>query len=637
MIIEKEIIQEAKDKLGEQAAFIIAKDLELENFDEKNLKASCYFHNEKTPSMIWDIKRHMYHCFSCGRNYNILDHFMEHNKMTFLESVQKLFELTHTKYRFGEIGIKSKKNYKYPKREQNISRSKVEEYLALRKISKKTLDYCDVQQDSNGNIAFHYFDENDVLSLVKYRPAKKINKQKGDIKAWSQKDSDTVPILYNMNKIEPTRPLVIVEGELDCLSVIEAGYSNVVSVPFGAASNNWIDHNWDWLQQFEKIITWSDYDEAGIKMRQDVCPRLGNWRTLYIDLSDLQQDKKVKDANEVLYFYGKEKVLELIENASESPLDDFIDIDDIKSFDLESEQGVYTGLKEIDNAINKLYFGNLVIWTGKRGNGKTVIANQIAISEPLNQGYNVAAFSLELPNPMLKSWVDRNIAGRERITMKNDKTPMIDGKTMGEIAMWRKSRCFLYNNEINKNYKHILNRIEEIVRRKGVKSILLDNFMMVDLEAHNSDKYDKQIEFIKELVILARKLYCIIHLVAHPRKTGEQELQNDDISGSGHITDLAQYVFAIKRFKDEDRDGVINVKTGQYYKGKEPHNYDLSATILKNRITGEQDKTAMLHFDYPSYRIYDTPEMLWKRYKWNRDTSPMPDYDPKDKKNTPFD
>ena len=48
MLIEKTDIEKAKDKLGDNNAFLMAELLELENFDDKNLKACCPYHNEDT-------------------------------------------------------------------------------------------------------------------------------------------------------------------------------------------------------------------------------------------------------------------------------------------------------------------------------------------------------------------------------------------------------------------------------------------------------------------------------------------------------------------------------------------------------------------------------------------------------------
>ena len=57
----------AKEKLGENAAIFINEKMELENWDEKNLKASCPLQSttDNTPSFIWNSKDNCFHCFSC--------------------------------------------------------------------------------------------------------------------------------------------------------------------------------------------------------------------------------------------------------------------------------------------------------------------------------------------------------------------------------------------------------------------------------------------------------------------------------------------------------------------------------------------------------------------------------------------
>ena len=92
MLIPKELIIEAKEKLGEKAATIIAEDLLLEGFDEKNLKAICPFHEEDTGSFIWNPKNNSYKCFGCGIVYGIVDHYKEYHNLNFLGAMEKLFE-----------------------------------------------------------------------------------------------------------------------------------------------------------------------------------------------------------------------------------------------------------------------------------------------------------------------------------------------------------------------------------------------------------------------------------------------------------------------------------------------------------------------------------------------------------------
>jgi len=93
LIIPNDIIVDAKHKFGDEAANIIAVELGIENYDSKNLKGRCPFHNESTPSFVWNSKDDAFKCFGCGKRYGILDHYTQFHKISFLQAVEKLFEL----------------------------------------------------------------------------------------------------------------------------------------------------------------------------------------------------------------------------------------------------------------------------------------------------------------------------------------------------------------------------------------------------------------------------------------------------------------------------------------------------------------------------------------------------------------
>lgn len=59
MLIDAETIRQAKEKLGDRTPNIIVNELAIEKWDERNLKGCCPFHNEKTPSFVYD-KRQCY-------------------------------------------------------------------------------------------------------------------------------------------------------------------------------------------------------------------------------------------------------------------------------------------------------------------------------------------------------------------------------------------------------------------------------------------------------------------------------------------------------------------------------------------------------------------------------------------------
>lgn len=633
MLIPQEKIDEAKEKYDGQAMQEIIDYFGLD-FNEKSKAASCPFHLDKTPSFIWNEKNNCFHCFSCNRNFGIIDLYLEQGK-SYLESVQKLFENVGMDYSFGEKGLHKKQTFKYPRREEDSDRSLVENYLSLRGISKKTLDYVDITQSKN-NIIFNFYDSNDVLTLVKHRPAKKI--EPGESKCYFQKDSDFVPILYNMNKVDPSKPLIITEGEIDCLSIIEAGYTNVVSVPNGSQNIHWIEHNWDWLEQFNKIIIWADNDAPGIKMRNDCCHRLGTWRTLYIDIKDERPSGAlIKDANELLVRKGKQKVLEYIDNPVELPIEGITDLSTAEDFDIEKVEGLYTGIKDLDDKIYKLIFGTLNIITGKSGEGKSVFVNQVAICQALQQGYDVFAFSGELPAPILRNWVEVNMIGRDHIQLKENHVRVLDKEALPKMKNWYKGRVMVYDDSYDTTAKTILNKMEEMARKFGTKVFLIDNLMMVDLECSEEGRLQAEKDFIKNLIFFAKKFNVLVFLVAHPRKTGEVRLTKEDISGSSNIVNLAHMVFGVHRYTDKEKEGELNNK-GEYIRGCEPVQYDSVVEVLKNRVTGLLPKTD-LYFDYPSYRFYREPEELWFRYKWNDDRSPIRTDDPNRKEraeNTPL-
>ena len=89
MLVDIELINKAKEKLGDKNAELIVKALGVEDYDEKKMRACCPHHNEKTPSWIYNPKENKFHCFGCNRNTDIIDAFME-SGMTYIESLQKL-------------------------------------------------------------------------------------------------------------------------------------------------------------------------------------------------------------------------------------------------------------------------------------------------------------------------------------------------------------------------------------------------------------------------------------------------------------------------------------------------------------------------------------------------------------------
>lgn len=634
LIIPSEMIIEAKKEFGERAAEIIALDLKIEKFDEKNLKGCCPFHDEDTPSFVWNSKDNAFKCFGCGKRYGILDHYTQFNKLSFLESLEKLFGITGINYKFGERGVRVNKEYIYPHEDQSETRSNVDKYMSKRDISTETLDYFDVRESTdNANIVFKFFDDNDILCVVKYRPARKVSNNE-DFKYWTQKDAGTMPLLFGMNKVNTTFPLVITEGECDALSVFESGYANVVSIPFGSGKNkiSWLEHNFDWLEQFNEIILWFDNDKSGIESRKDASARLGSWRTKYVELPIEVNGKKVKDANDVLFHLGKTAVLNFIENAQEIPVQNVVDLSTVEDFDIEKAGGLFSGIKSLDDIIYKFVYGSVVILTGKKGHGKSTLLNQVFISEALNQGEDVFIFSGELRNSILKNWIETTMIGRENIKMKNNFVRNFEKDAREEMRKWYAGRIWSFDGSTN-DADTIIDRAINVTRKFGAKIWVLDNLMTLDIGVTGqTNELQMQGELMVKLTNLAALYNVLVVLVAHPRKSANgfeisRRLQTDDVAGAGAIGNLAQYIISVHRFSKEEKEGELNKSGTGYVKGKKPIEYDVVTDVLKNRYTGK-DGAVPLYFDYPSYRFYQTALELWKRYGWNKSTAPMETKDP---------
>lgn len=633
MLIEKELIVQAKEKLGEKAILAIKEYFDIQNWDEKNSKGSCPFgHSDSSPSFIWNPKTLCFHCFSCGRNFGILDLYMKQGS-TYLESVEKLFDEVGIKYKFGERGVRSKRDYNYPVVDCVEDMGIVQKYFESRHISKETLDYCKVGQDKSGNVVWKFFDENDTLLTVKLRHPRK--PKPNEEKEWYLPGYDNTPILYNMQHADPSNgPLVITEGQIDTLAVIESGYLNVVSVPGGAQNNKWIEICYDWLNQFDQFIIFSDADTAGVKMRKEVVSRLGQWKCKYIEIPEeyTNENKEYKDANAILFAYGKQAVLNLINNAQEIPIEGIIDLSQADTFDIELAPGLYPGLKSVKDIVYKFLLGTVVVVTGLRGSGKSSLINQLFVCDPLQNGYDVFCYSGELSPSVLKNWISLTMASPEFVTMKDRFVHLIDKTAKTQMEDWYKERIWIYNQVSNKA-KDVLDKAIAVTRKYGVKIWIIDNLTTLDLESGDDNINQKQKDFVVELNRLAMLYGVLVVLVVHPRKVQNgQELNSDDVGGSGAITNLAQYVLSVKRFTKKEKDGETDNK-GNYRRGKEPIEEDVEINIMKNRFSGRIG-TARLYFEYSSYRFFSTPSELYFRYKWYKGdpNKPIPKFDPRNAK-----
>ena len=550
----------------------------------KNNKCLCFLHSESNPSMAFDSKKKKFKCFSCGQSYDIFNHYQEHYNQSFLEATKSIVRDFNLNIDII-INDTDRKLKKAPTKHNNYTEN-ILSYCEKRNISKSTIDYVGVKENNNC-VVFEYKNELGEHLANKYRKTKKSEGPK----MWFEKGTN-VNTLFNMDKVNVSEPLLITEGEFDCLSAIESGFKNTVSIPSGVNSTNeWITSNWTFIEQFEEIIIWFDNDEAGIKGAREVFNRLPNASVKIV------RCEIANDINELLHKYGKLAILKQIEKATTPTLEGVATLDMIEDFDVHEAETLKTGIDDIDTDLIGMVFGSLNVLSGRNGSGKSTILNQIYIAEAINQGYKTFLFSGELIGGNVKYWLLQTLANEEQFaeyTAKDGhKYKKVTIQSKEKIVQDVKDRFFLYDSD-DYRIEAIIEKMTILAKRYGVRVFVIDNLMT--LESSLKDKYEAETDTVKKLKNFAKKYNAIVHLVAHPRKSMNENISKDDVSGSANITNLADYVTVIERNFDKDKE------------------YDASLNILKNRHTGVNVEMK-LKFNIERKRFY-SPSLneLSKRY-----------------------
>lgn len=443
------------------------------------------------------------------------------------------------------------------------------EYLKSRGISAEIAKKYEItmHKDKKNVIVFPFKDENGVLTFIKYR---NITHKKGDKGSKEWCESDCKPILFGMaqceNLIDST--LVITEGQIDSLSCAEVGIPNAVSVPMGKNGFTWIPYCWDWVSQFDKIIVFGDCENGIITLSEELKKR---W-PLKVYVVRAEDYKGCKDANEILMTYGPESVRNAINNAKSPNVNFLKPMAKVEKVDIMKMELMSTGLKSLDKVLDGGFrFGQLVVLTGKRGDGKSTIASMFGC-EALKQGYNCFFYSGELPDFFFRNWMDRQISGKHETTQHDT----------DQLNQWYGEKAYIYDNTIVTDQEEnvtLLNAIEVAIVQKNCRFILLDNLMTALDPDLDTDLYRQQAKFVGDLATIAKKYVVFIILVAHPRKN-DGTLSNDDISGSSNITDRADITLVYSRVKEDKKDK----KDGVSSIAPDPNARELS--VLKNRLTG---------------------------------------------------
>lgn len=233
-------------------------------------------------------------------------------------------------------------------------------------------------------IAFPYLRDGEIIN-VQYRTADKRFKLEQGCEL----------ILYGLDDVRADEPLVIVEGQMDKLSLEEAGYTNCVSLPNGANINGeWLESAKTQLDSVAHFILAGDNDQPGRQCMDELARRLGLERCYR-----LEWPEDCKDANDVLVKHGREAVIEAVECAQPLPIAGIVEMHDllpeIQTLYLDGlKGGVSTGWATIDE-IYRPRLGEFSVITGSPGTGKSTFLDALLLNIALLHDWRFAVFSPE--------------------------------------------------------------------------------------------------------------------------------------------------------------------------------------------------------------------------------------------------
>ncbi len=263
--------------------------IQLKKSGAQNFSGLCPFHQEKTPSFSVHATRQYFHCFGCGKSGDVFTFVQELEKISFPEAIrlvaQKLdiklpkmeysspAEAQEARQRGQLIEIHDRACAFFEDQLRRPEGAHARQYLSGRGLSDETIrefrigfapdsgfllkdrlknDFNDELLRASGLFSSKEGAEANQYSKFRNRITFPIAQENGKIIAFTARslaqddksgpkylNSPETPlyskshVLYNLDKAkEPIRKLgyaVIVEGQMDCISVYAAGFRNVIA------------------------------------------------------------------------------------------------------------------------------------------------------------------------------------------------------------------------------------------------------------------------------------------------------------------------------------------------------------------------------------------------------------------------
>src|SRR6056300_1070216 len=190
----------------------------------------------------------------------------------------------------GNVNLTKKKEYIKPVKVNADVSERLVKWFGKRGITEATVAHWKIgesreyfpQIDKRRNaVNFNYYRKGELVN-VKFRDAEKNFKM--------VKNAEL--IFYGLDNIKEMDTIYITEGEMDALSLHEAGIYSVCSVPNGASLGNqrldYLDNCYEYFENKECIVLCTDNDQAGLQLRNELARRFGQHRCKYIEFGEFK-------------------------------------------------------------------------------------------------------------------------------------------------------------------------------------------------------------------------------------------------------------------------------------------------------------------------------------------------------------
>lgn len=372
-------------------------------------------------------------------------------------------------------------------------------------------------------------------------------------------------VLYGLNDIGDV--LVWVEGEIDKLSVEQAGYQSCVSVPDGAPApeSKSYGSKFDFLdaKELERVkshIIAVDNDAPGARLKDELVRRLGRENCLIVEWPE-----GCKDANEVLVNHGPDVLADCILRAQPLPVEGTHSAGDFfaeirQHYEHGRTQGLSTGWKSVDEFYTVLP-GEWTLVTGIPGHGKSEWLDALALNLARRYGWRFAVYSAE--NLPVSEHIEKLMEKFIGKPFDRGPTERMSPTDIDMAETWFKEHyTFLMPEEPTP--ATLLAQCRQLVKTRGVTGIILDPWN--EMEHHYADN-TTETKYISETLSVIRKFArshdVHVWVVAHPRMLMPRKDSDKEplptpyqIAGSAHWNNKADNIITVWRDRSTDTQEV---------------------------------------------------------------------------------